>query len=512
MTKRIFRQLFGQAVIVGLLVILQIVILILSIVKLSDYFVYLYSAFELLSLGVALHVLNKKNNPTYKLAWVIPILLFPVFGGLFYLLVTFQTSTRRFTRRLASEIALSSPYLPQKVETLYALARIDPYPRNFAYYMKTRAGWPVYENTPARYFPLGEDMYGAILEELKKAKRYIFLEYFIIDEGAMWNSILSVLAEKAKEGVDVRILYDGMGTLFLLPRDYPEKLAAMGIKAKVFNPFVPILSTVQNNRDHRKILVIDGRVAFTGGINLADEYINRIERHGHWKDSGVEITGEGVYSFTMMFLQMWRITEKVPEDYEKYRPDPASPALAQSDGFVLPYGDSPLDGEPVGASVYLDIIQKAKNYVHITTPYLVLDYELTNSLCRAAKAGVDVKIITPHIPDRWYMYVVAWDFYRELIAAGVGIYEYTPGFIHCKAFVSDDETAVVGSINLDYRSLYLHFECACWFYRSRVVAEVEEDFTETLAKCRQITLKDWQNLPWYKKLLGILLRIFAPLM
>ncbi len=212
----------------------------------------------------------------------------------------------------------------------------------------------------------------------------------------------------------------------------------------------------------------------------------------------MEITGEGVYSFTMMFLQMWRITEKVPEDYEKYRPDPASPALAQSDGFVLPYGDSPLDGEPVGASVYLDIIQKAKNYVHITTPYLVLDYELTNSLCRAAKAGVDVKIITPHIPDRWYMYVVAWDFYRELIAAGVGIYEYTPGFIHCKAFVSDDETAVVGSINLDYRSLYLHFECACWFYRSRVVAEVEEDFTETLAKCRQITLKDWQNLPWYK--------------
>lgn len=512
MMRKPFKILFSQAFIVVFLVVLQVVIIAVCVWKLSDYFVYLYSIFELISLGVVLHVISKKTNPAYKLAWAIPILLFPVFGGFFYLIVTRQRSARLLSRRLASVIDQSSPYLTQNEETIVALSNCSPYKKNFAYYMKNHANWPVYQNTTARYFPMGEDMFSAMMEELKEAKHYIFLEFFIIAEGYMWDSILNILAQKAKEGVDVRILYDSMGSLFLLPRIFPKKLEALGIHTKVFNPFVPYLSVVQNHRDHRKILVIDGQVAFTGGINVADEYINRKKLHGHWKDSGVMIRGEGVYSFTVMFLQMWQITQKMPEDYEKYRPKKLAAAPFKSDGFVLPYGDSPMDEETVGKAVYLDMVNKAMNYVHITTPYLVLDNEMITALGNAAKSGVDVKIITPHIEDRWYMHIIAWNFYRELILSGVRIYEYTPGFIHCKTFVCDDETAVVGSINFDYRSFYLHFECACWFYRNSVAIQVEEDFKKTLLQCQEITLDDCQKLAWYKKLLGLLLRILAPLL
>lgn len=510
MMKKLMRSLFSQASIVALLVLVQGAILAVGVWKLSDYFVYLYTAFELLSLGVVVRVVSKKTNPTYKLAWVIPILLFPVFGGLFYLFVTCQKSARLFSGRLRTLADEFSPYLAQKEETVAALEGENPYRKNFAHYMKTCGGWPVYQNTTAHYLPEGEIMVAAMLEELKKAKRSIFLEFFIIDRGQVWDSIVEILAQKASEGVDVRVMYDGMGCLLLLPHNYPKKLAAMGISAKVFNPFRPFLSVVQNNRDHRKILVIDGQVAFTGGINLADEYINQKVLHGHWKDTGVVLRGEAAWSFTLMFLQMWHITPEEQEDFNRFRPKDS--ADFDTDGFVLPYGDSPMDTETVGKGAYLDIINKAKNYVHITTPYLVLDNELVTALCNAAKSGVDIKIITPNVPDRWYMYIVAWSFYGELISSGVQIYEYVPGFIHGKTFVSDDEIAVVGSINLDYRSLYLHFECACWFYKNKVVGEVEKDFAKTLKKCSAITLEDCQLIPWYRKLVGSFLRIFSPLM
>ena len=317
-----------------------------------------------------------------------------------------------------------------------------------------------------------------------------------------------------KEGVEVRVMYDGMCCLMLLPYSYPRTLREKGIKCKMFSPIRPALSTHQNNRDHRKICVIDGHTAFTGGVNLADEYINRKERFGHWKDTAVMLKGEAVTGFTMLFLQMWNVTEWEKENYDRYlrRPEYKFPPDLDRSGFVIPYGDSPLDKENVGEQVYLDILGHAKRYVHIMTPYLILDDQMINALQYSAKRGVETVIIMPHIPDKKSAYLLARSYYEELLRAGVRIYEYTPGFVHAKVFTCDDEKAVVGTINLDFRSLYLHFECASYFYKHPVVAEVEADFKRTLEKCREITVDDCQNYPFIKRFAGKALRLAAPLM
>ena len=336
------------------------------------------------------------------------------------------------------------------------------------------------------------------------------MEYFIIDEGYMWDSVLEILQRKASQGVDVRVMYDGTCAIFKLPYHYPEKLRAMGIQCKMFSPIRPLVSTHYNNRDHRKIVVIDGHTAFTGGINLADEYINRKTVHGHWKDTAIMLKGEAVRSFTLMFLQLWNVSERTPE-YEQYLNAPL-PELPNAPGYVLPYGDSPFDDERVGESIYLDIINRAKHYVHIMTPYLIIDGEMTHALTYAAKRGVDVRLILPHVPDKKSAFSLAYTHYRELLKGGVRIYEYTPGFVHAKVFASDDEKAVVGTINLDYRSLYLHFECAAYLYQTPAVAEIEQDFRSTLKSCQQVTLDTMKKDKLYRKILGWLLKVFAPLM
>ena len=304
-------------------------------------------------------------------------------------------------------------------------------------------------------------------------------------------------------------MYDGTCSLILLPYNYPKKMEKMGIKCKIFSPIKPALSTYQNNRDHRKILVIDGNVAFTGGINLADEYINKKVVYGHWKDIGIMLKGEAVKSLTLMFLQVWNINSKEEEDYGKYI---SNAREEDAEGYVMPYGDSPVDNENAGELVYMDVINTAKDYVHIMTPYLILDNEMMTSLKYAAKSGVDVKLILPHIPDKWYAYLLARTYYKELIEAGVKIYEYTPGFVHAKAFVSDDKKAVVGTINLDYRSLYLHFECAVFTYKTTLAYDVEKDFQETLKKCEKITIENCKKFSIFKRIIGQILRLFAPLM
>ena len=358
-------------------------------------------------------------------------------------------------------------------------------------------------------------MYEVMKTELLKAKEFIFMEFFIVERGEMWDTILEILEQKVKEGVDVRFMYDGMCSLMLLPYKYPETLKEKGIKCKMFSPIKPILTTVQNNRDHRKILVIDGHTAFTGGVNLADEYINKRVKYGHWKDTGVMLKGDAVKSFTIMFLQNWNITEKDEGDYQQFiRQD--FPEIKEqklnTDGFTLPYGDSPFDDEYVGQTVYLDILNRAEKYVHIMTPYLIIDNEMTQALTFAAKRGVDVIIIMPHVPDKMYAYLLARTYYEELISAGVKIYEYTPGFVHAKCFVSDGVRATVGSINLDYRSLFLHFECGCYFYKNSVVDMVEKDIHDTLEKCQEITVEECRKYNPLKKVVGFILRLFAPLM
>ena len=512
--RKLLRIIFGRTAFVVMSLLLQISILLAGFRFLSHYMVYICGGFTLLSAFVILYVVNKDENPSFKLAWIIPITVIPVFGTLLYLFLELQWEGKIINRRLRENISDTQPYLKQNPRYMEQLAKTSRSNANLAAYIENSGSYPVYGNTNVKYYPVGEEMFEDMKKELEKAKRFIFMEYFIVERGEMWDSILEILERKVQEGVEVRFMYDGMCCLVLLPYSYPRELRAKGLKAKMFAPIRPALSTYQNNRDHRKILVIDGHTAFTGGINLAEEYINRKVRFGHWKDTGIMVKGDAVTSFTMMFLQMWNITEKEPEDYGRYLRDPEFfyPPELSMEGFVIPYGDSPLDQETVGELVYLDIINTARNYVHIMTPYLILNYELVQALQFAAKRGVETIIIMPHIPDKEYAFLLAKAHYEELIRAGVQIYEYTPGFVHAKVFTSDDEKAVVGTINMDYRSLYLHFECAAYIYRNEVIKDVERDFKETLAKSQVITLEECRHYPWYKKFAGRVLRLFAPLM
>ena len=353
-----------------------------------------------------------------------------------------------------------------------------------------------------------------MVRELEAAKHFIFMEYFIIDKGYMWDTIHQILLRKVREGVDVRLMYDGMGTQSVMPYRYDKKLNAEGIKTKVFNPFVPLVTTIQNNRDHRKILVIDGHTAFTGGVNIADEYINRKKRFGHWKDTAVMLKGEAVWNFTMMFFQLWEITgEQSVAQYDKYRPNVFREKSIEDDSFVMPFADSPLDDENVSELVYLNIINNADDYVYITTPYLILDNEMMTALGYAAKSGVDVRIIVPGVPDKWYIKLIGQSFYKDLIKRGVRIFEYKEGFIHAKNFLSDDQTAVVGTVNLDYRSLYLHFECAAYMYKCECIKDIKYDFEDMFSnKCHEVTYEECAGRPIAQRMLSALLGLFAPLL
>ena len=509
---KLLKFLFSRMVIVGLLILIQLGILIFTIWKLSESFVYLYVLFTTISIIAVIYILSTKDNPSYKLAWVIPVLFLPVFGGLFYLLFGSRRTTKKFRARVSNIYKETSKYLKQNKDILKEVEKEDKSFANQVKYLNNYAESPIYKNTITRYLSPGEKFFEELKSELKKAKKYIFMEYFIIQEGVMWDSILEILEEKVKEGVEVRLIYDDMGCLQTLPYKYYEKLRAKGIKCLVFNPFVPFLSVIMNNRDHRKITVIDGHTAFTGGINLADEYINEIVRFGHWKDASIVLKGDAVWNLTVMFLQAWQFTSGEKVDYEKYKPNINYEGVFENDGYVQPYGDTPLDNEMVGEYVYLNIINKAEDYIYINTPYLIVDNELVTALSLAAKNGVEVIIVTPHIEDKWYVHLVTRANYAQLIEAGVKIYEYTPGFIHSKTFVSDDKIGVVGTINMDYRSLYLHFENGVLLYKTKSVLEIKEDFKETLKVCQEITLEDCNNIKWLNRFITAILRVFSPLM
>ena len=510
--KRGLKQVvFGRTMVIFFLLLLQLASLFFLFYWLEGYTVFAYSIVTVLSVVLVIHIINREISSSFKISWLILVLAVPVMGTLFYVFLKTQVGSRVINQKLRGMIRETAPYLKQDPDVAGRLRRDNPDVANLARYIDLYGGYPAYQNSEVTYFPLGEDKFEEMKRQLEKAQKFIFLEYFIVKPGIMWDSVLEILKRKAKQGVEIRFMYDGTNTLSSLPYDYPKEMIACGIQCKVFSPVRPVLTTVQNNRDHRKILVIDGHTAFTGGINLADEYINREVRFGHWKDTAVMVRGDAVKSFTMMFLQMWNISGLAPESYTRYlRPEITLPEPAR--GYVIPYGDSPLDDERVGELVYLDIIQHAQRYLHICTPYLILDDELNTALKYAAKRGVDVKLILPHIPDKQYAYLVARTHFPELIRSGVKIYEYTPGFVHAKSFVSDDKVCTVGTINLDFRSLYLHFECGVFVYDNPVVDHVEEDFQETLRKCQRITLADCKEFPLIKKLVGKTLRLVAPLL
>ena len=509
--KKLLRLIFGRTTLGTLFLLIQILVLFAGFDWFREYLIYMYGGSAMLSALVLIYIISDEGNSTIKLSWVVPILIFPVFGTLFYLFLTLQPGTRRINRRIEEVGTKLRPYLLQDPEVLAHYESISASGGNLVRYMNQYGRFPAYENTGVRYFPLGDDMFPVLLEELKKAEHFIFMEYFIVEHGVMWDAILQVLETKVAEGVEVRFMYDGTCSISLLPYNYPKKLEEYGIRCKIFNPIKPALSTVQNNRDHRKIVVIDGKTAFTGGVNLADEYIGELERFGTWKDTAIMVQGEAVRNFTLMFLEIWNVDEP-QENYEKYLDASYCYGMTEGEGYVIPYGDSPLDHENVGELVYMDILNSAKDYVHIMTPYLILDHEMLTALTYAAKRGVDVKIIMPGIPDKAYAFALAKTYYPELLRAGVKIYQYKPGFVHAKSFTSDDCKGVVGTINLDYRSLFLHFECAVYLYQVPQIADVEADFQETLKDCREISMEDWKNEKFITKLTGRVLRLIAPLM
>lgn len=509
--KGLFRIIFSRTGIILLLVLAQFGLMVSSVYYLREYLPYIYGALIILEAVVVIYIINTKGNPAFKMTWMLCVLVFPLIGVLFYVFVQMQVGTRFMQNRLSTLRIETSPYMQQDPEIVENLRASKSANAQLSHYLSRQLGFPTYRNTQIHYYPLGEYKFKAMLQELQKARKYIFMEYFIVEKGYMWGSILDVLKRKAAEGVEVRFMYDGMCSIAMLPYNYPRQLEKFGIQCKISNPIVPFLSTTQNNRDHRKICVIDGKVAFTGGVNLGDEYINQKERFGHWKDTAVMLKGDAVQSLTMIFLQMWNIEERRPEKYMRYL-TPKRSELHRGMGYVIPYADSPFDNENVGEEVYFHILNHAKKYVHIMTPYLILDNEMITTLTRVAKSGIDVVIIMPHIPDKWYAFVVAQTYYQELIESGVQIYEYTPGFVHAKVFVSDDDTATVGTVNLDYRSLYLHFECGAFIYNNSEIDRIERDFQQTLKHCHKVTLMEVKKRTMLTKLVGQVLRLVAPLM
>ena len=509
--KKLAKLVFSRMFLVILLMAIQIGFLIAFIYNLSQYFVYLYGILTLLSLVVVVRIVNKDIDPGFKLAWSIVILLVPIFGGLFYLIFGTNGMRKNYIQGFDKVHRESEPYRLPDSAIQHKLRELDHLAYNQSRYISDFSGYPLRGQTTSHYFASGEEKFEALKEELKKAKHFIFLEYFIIEEGLMWNTILDILTDKAAEGVDVRVIYDDIGSLQTLPYKYYEEVRKRGIRCAVFNPFRPVLSIRLNNRDHRKIVVIDGNVGFTGGINLADEYINVKSPHGHWKDTAVILRGEAVRNLTVMFLETWDFIHQSHEDYAPYMPGAIEPIDMPSDGFIHVYGDSPMDDERVGEYTYLNIINQAKDYVYITSPYLIVGNEMMTALELAAKKGVDVRIMTPFIPDKDYVYLMTRASYEPLLRAGVEIYEYTPGFIHAKSFVADDEIAVVGTINLDYRSFYHHFENGVWFYLSSVVDEVKQDFLLTQEQCHKVTLQDCHQMRLASRLALELMRVFAPL-
>lgn len=501
---------YGRTVIIMLAFLAQLLLLVLGYFLLRNYSFLFYAFFVAISAVTIIYIFNTRGNPDMKLSWMFPIAIFPVFGAIFYVTIIMQPGTKVMYNRLKGLAKYTEQYVTFDKEVWDKIRTESPNMGQMAHYLYHCDNSPVYENTEIKYYRLGDEQFPDMLEELEKAKKYIFMEFFIVSEGHMWGTIHEILKRKAQEGVEVRFMYDGTDVLFNLPNSYPKTLEAEGIRCKMFAPIKPIFSPHYNNRDHRKILVVDGRVAFTGGINLADEYINEKLRFGHWKDTGVRLRGDAVERFTYMFLEMWNVSERNQDTYEKYR-RPADVAMP-TDGYVIPYSVMPLGPERVGERVYMDIINTAHTYVHIMTPYLILDYQMIMALKYAAKRGVEVIIIMPHVPDKRYAFDLAKTYYNELLEAGVRICEYEPGFVHAKVFVSDDTKAVVGTVNLDYRSLYHHFECGVVMYRNSQVAVIEQDVQDTMGKCIEITTEDYKKMKAKDKLIGRVMRIVAPLM
>ena len=513
----IFLTLFIQFAIV-----LALLIILIDVVSLQGELVLIYFIAGAFAAGLicAVHIFSTSTPDVYKLSWLFLVLTIPVGGVLLYVFFANKTTNwkqRKMLNRFRRPIEHEP--MPEAVEK--ALTAHNPEAASIAGYLELKSGGGPHQRTSVKFFPIVDDAFEPILEELRKAKHYVFLEFFIVSHGKMWDTMLEILKEKAAAGVDVRLIYDDVGSLGTLPMNYPKELEGYGIRAVKFNPFRAFLDIRMNNRDHRKILVIDGHTCFSGGFNIADEYINAEVRFGHWKDNAILIKGEGVANFTNMFLATWIAVTRDENEFanlaknkrELYAPsvyiDEAG-GFPKNDGFVQPYGDLPFDAEAVGERVYLDLINDAREYLYMTTPYLIIDNDVKNALIHAAHRGVDVRLLTPHIPDKPTVFSLTRSFYGPLMKAGVKVYEYTPGFVHEKTFICDGRMATVGTINLDYRSLYLHLECGTFMVGCSCIKDMEKDYLETLERSHRVTYEQWERWQSRQYWYWAVLRIIGP--
>ena len=502
---KFFSRVLNRATITIALVVLQAAWLLWAFWTFTTGRVWLNGSLKLLSILIVLYLVRKDENSAYKIGWIVLIGVLPLLGGALYLAFGNKAPAKRLRERMQKvEQAHTADLAPQEGQT----DTLELSCKNMSRYVERYGPYPAWKNTAAEYFPCGEAMYPKLLADLEQAEKFIFLEFFIVKTGKMWDGVEAILKRKAAEGVDVRLIYDDFGSLLGLPTDFVIRMEKNRIHCIPFNPVVPLVSLVMNHRDHRKIVVIDGNVAYTGGVNLADEYINAEHRFGYWKDAAIRLEGAAVWNFTVMFLNCWNAFRPLETDYAPYAP---TRLPKQQDGIVQPYSDSPLDEEPLAETVYLNILSQAKRYVYIYTPYLAVGEEMLDALKNAAKRGVDVRLVLPGIPDKKLVFRLSRSYYVPLIRAGVRIYEYTPGFLHAKCYVSDDRVAVVGSINMDYRSLFLHFECGTLLFHNSQVIALRDDVRATLPQCREVQLSDCRtSLPG--TLLDSVLRLLSPLM
>lgn len=500
----------GRLLFVGISLLIQIGWILLLLLKLNTYSTILSLLSTLLAFLVVLKIYGGASNSSFKLVWIITILALPILGLCIYFLFGHSQVTNARKKRTAQINQSFQTLKSSDAATLHALEAIDFGLANQFRYLSRQAGYPAFQNSDVVFYKQASDGFHAQLAAIAAAEHFIFLEYHAIEEAESFSHLHSLLVKKAKEGVEIRILYDDMGSIGFLNPDFVKKMEADGIQCRIFNPIMPILNVFMNNRDHRKITVIDNKIAFTGGYNLADEYFNLTHPYGHWKDTGIRIIGDAVSSMTLMFLEMWNQMKWTDKDYEPYLL-PFSYTSAES-GFLLPYADGPLYHDHIGENVYLNLIQYAKHKLYITTPYLIISDEMNRALTLAAKRGVDVRIITPHIPDKKIVFSVTRSYYSNLVCEGVRIFEYTPGFVHSKQFLCDDVLAAVGTINLDYRSLYHHFENGVLFYGYDAIREISADFEETFALSEEVTAQYIRKPSYFLEMKQSILRLFSPLL
>lgn len=511
---RFLKSIFSRWVIISLLILFQIVSFCIILFIFSKQYFYVSIFCEVLSILILLKLISNQENPNHKIPWIIVILLIPPAGLLIYLIFGKGYITKKHSRLYQSVNDRQRKYVVQDENIKNDLYNFNEKYLSQSNYIYNTSKTPICMNTQVQYLNDGSIYFEKLFEDLRNAKKFIFLEYFILGEGELLNEIIDILSEKVKEGLDVRVIYDDIGSIKVLPYDFEKTLNKLGIKCIKFNKYYPIASVVYNNRDHRKIAVIDGYIAYTGGINIADEYNNYITKFGYWKDTGVRLYGEAVKNFTLMFLKTYDVYSNTKSNYEEFQPYKYHPEDFKSDGFIQPFGDgpAPIYDNYVGENVYLNIINQATKYVYITTPYLIVDHLLMSAIENASKRGVDIRIITPGIPDKKIINLLTKDSYNSLIKAGVKIFEYQPGFIHAKTVIADDEVGVVGTINFDYRSLVHHFECGCYMVNSSCILDVKKDFLLTLEKCKMPNKKDYYSKNIFKRLFINVLKFFAPLL